>query len=79
MNKSEFVAAVAAKTNLSQAEASRVVDAVLGTVTETLAKGDDIRFTGCQAASNIRPPSASKSRPLVSSGVEYQAAIGVQK
>ena len=46
MNKSEFVAAVAAKTNLSQAEASRVVDAVLGTVTEILAKGDDIRFTG---------------------------------
>ena len=46
MNKSEFVAVVAAKTNLSQAEAGRVVDAVLGTVTETLAKGDDVRFTG---------------------------------
>ncbi len=46
MNKSEFVAIVADKTNLSQAEAGRVVDAVLGTVTETLAKGDDVRFTG---------------------------------
>ena len=46
MNKSEFVAVVADKINLSQAEAGRVVDAVLGTVTETLAKGDDIRFTG---------------------------------
>ena len=46
MNKSEFVAVVADKTSLSQAEAGRVVDAVLGTVTETLAKGDDVRFTG---------------------------------
>ncbi len=46
MNKSEFVAAIATKANLSQAEAGRVVDAVLGTVTETLARGEDIRFTG---------------------------------
>ncbi|MEI8397130.1 MAG: HU family DNA-binding protein, partial [Rhodospirillaceae bacterium] len=42
MNKNEFVAVIAGKTGLSQAEAGRVVDAVLGTVTETLASGEDI-------------------------------------
>ena len=46
MNKSEFVAAVAGKTGLTQADAGRAVDAVLATVTETLARGEDIRFTG---------------------------------
>ena len=45
MNKSEFVAAVAGKTGLTQADAGRAVDAVLATVTETLARGEDIRFT----------------------------------
>ncbi len=46
MNKGEFVTIIADKIGLSQAEAGRVVDAVLGTVTETLARGEDIRFTG---------------------------------
>ena len=46
MNKSEFVSAVAAKTGMTQADAGRAVDAVLATVTETLAKGEDVRFTG---------------------------------
>ncbi len=46
MNKSEFVAAVAAKASISQADAGRAVDAVLATVTETLAKGEDVRLTG---------------------------------
>ena len=46
MNKSEFISAVAGKTGLTQADAGRAVDAVLATVTETLARGEDIRFTG---------------------------------
>ena len=90
MNKSDFVAAVAAKTNLSQAETGRVVDAVLGTVTETLAKGDDIRFTGFgtfevveQAARVGRNPrtgaeiaiSASKA-PKFRPGAALKSAVG---
>ena len=46
MNKTEFIAAVAAKTDITQAEAARAVDAVLATVSETLARGEDIRLTG---------------------------------
>ena len=46
MNKGEFISAVAGKTGMTQADAGRAVDAVLATVTETLAKGEDVRFTG---------------------------------
>lgn len=46
MNKTDFTAAIAAKAGISQAEAGRAVDAVLATVTETLARGEDIRLTG---------------------------------
>jgi len=46
MTKTEFIAAVAAKAGVTQAEAGRAVEAVLATVTETLARGEDLRLTG---------------------------------
>ncbi|BBD78317.1 HU family DNA-binding protein [Hydrogenophilus thermoluteolus] len=46
MNKSEFVEALADKMGSSKAEAARALDAVLATVTEQLAKGEKITFTG---------------------------------
>ena len=90
MNKAEFIAAVAAKTEMTQAEAGRVVDAVLGTVTETLARGEDIRFSGFgsfemveQAARVGRNPRtgqeiaipASKA-PKFRAGATLKAAVG---
>ena len=42
MNKNEFISAVAGKAGITQADAGRAVDAVLATVTETLARGEDI-------------------------------------
>ena len=90
MNKSEFVAVVAAKTNLSQAEAGRVVDAFLATVTEALARGEDIRLSGFgsfevveQGARTGRNPRtgqeiaipASKA-PKFRAGAALKAAVG---
>ncbi|WP_217126004.1 HU family DNA-binding protein [Hydrogenophilus thiooxidans] len=46
MNKSEFVEALADKMGSSKAEAARALDAVLATVTEQLAKGEKVTFTG---------------------------------
>ena len=46
MTKQEFVDAVASRANLSRRDASAAVDAVLGTVTDTLKRGDSITFTG---------------------------------
>ncbi|MDD4882437.1 MAG: HU family DNA-binding protein [Gallionellaceae bacterium] len=46
MNKAELVEAVAQKTELTKAAAAKAVDAVLATVTETVAKGDSVSVIG---------------------------------
>ena len=46
MNKTELVAAVAAKTELSKKNAEKAVKALLETVTETLAAGERVQLVG---------------------------------
>lgn len=46
MNKSDFVTRVAKRTDLSNAEASRVVQAVLDEIQDALKGGDDVAFAG---------------------------------
>lgn len=46
MNKSEFIAAVAAKANASKAATSAIIDAAMETITEALARGENVQFVG---------------------------------
>ena len=46
MNKIEFISAISTKTGLSKKDAKGAVDAVLDTITETLAKKDSVSFIG---------------------------------
>ena len=46
MNKVEFIAAVSATANITKKDATVAVNAVLETITETLAKGESIQFVG---------------------------------
>lgn len=46
MNKTELVDAVASSAELSKAAAAKAVDAVLDSVSETLAKGDKVTLIG---------------------------------
>jgi DNA-binding protein HU-beta len=46
MNKTEFKKAVAEKAEISQVQAGVVIDAVLETITEALAKGEKLTLTG---------------------------------
>ena len=46
MNKTELVAAVAAKTELTKKDAEKAVTAVLETVAETLAAGQKVQLVG---------------------------------
>lgn len=46
MNKGELVAAVAEKAGLTKKDAEIAVNALLGTVEETLAKGEKIQLVG---------------------------------
>ena len=46
MNKTELTDAVAEATDLTKTDAARAVDAVLGTITNTLAGGDQVGIVG---------------------------------
>ena len=46
MNKIEFIDAISTKTGLTKKDAKAAVDAVLETITETLAKKDSVSFIG---------------------------------
>ncbi len=46
MNKSELIDAVASAADLSKADATRAVDAVIDTITDTLRKGDSVAVVG---------------------------------
>lgn len=46
MNKNDLVGSVAAKADLSKADAAKAVDAVFEAVTEALKSGDEVRLVG---------------------------------
>ena len=46
MTKNEIIAVVAEKAGVSKKDASKVVDALFGTITEELSNGSPVRFTG---------------------------------
>ena len=46
MNKNDLVDAVAERTGLAKFDAARAVEAVLGTITDTLKKGDQVALSG---------------------------------
>ena len=46
MNKTELIAAVAAKAGLTKKDAARVVHATIESITESLVKGDKVNVSG---------------------------------
>ena len=46
MNKNELIASVAAKADMTKAQAADAVDAVFDSITSTMARGTDVRILG---------------------------------
>ncbi|MCX7845023.1 MAG: HU family DNA-binding protein [Dictyoglomaceae bacterium] len=46
MKKAEFISKVAEKAKITKKEATKVVNSVIETITETLAKGEPVQFVG---------------------------------
>ena len=61
MNKTELVAAVAAKTGLSKKDADAAVAAVFASVTDAMAKGDKVQLIGF-GTFEVRARSAKTAR-----------------
>ena len=65
MNKTEFIYAVAEKSDLAKKDSKAAVDAVLDTLTEALAKKDSVAFLGfgtfATASREARVPGTDKT------------------
>jgi nucleoid DNA-binding protein len=46
MNQAELIAAVAERAGLTKADAGKAVEALVGTITEALTQGDEVRISG---------------------------------
>jgi DNA-binding protein HU-beta len=87
MTKSEFVDKVAAQSGLSKKDAGVAVEAVLGSIEDTLKSGDDITFTGFgkfhvaqRGAREGRNPRTGETMTIAASRVpRFTAGSGLKK
>ena len=89
MNKAELIDALAAKTDLTKADAGRAIDGLTEIITEALAKGDTVSLIGFgnfsvgeRAARTGRNPTtgeeltiAASKAPKFSAGAKLKAAV----
>ena len=61
MNKSELIAAIAAKTGETKKDAEATLNAFIDVVTEALVKGDKVQLVGC-GSFEVRKRAARKGR-----------------
>ncbi|MDQ0255607.1 DNA-binding protein HU-beta [Evansella vedderi] len=74
MNKTELIAAVSEKGDLTKKDATSAVDAVFGTITESLKKGEPVQIIGF-GNFEVRERSARKGRnPQTGKEIEIAAS-----
>ena len=74
MNKTELVAAVAAKTELTKKDAEKAVAAVLETVAETLAAGEKVQLVGFGTFETREREARTAKNPRTGETVEVAAS-----
>ena len=74
MNKTELVAAVAAKTEMSKKNAEKAVAAVLETVAETLAAGEKVQLVGFGTFETREREARTAKNPRTGETVEVAAS-----
>ena len=86
MNKNDLVGSVAAKADLSKADAAKAVDAVFDSITESLKGGDEVRLVGfgtfavaARAASKGRNPCTGEEIDIpASKQPQFKAGKGLK-
>lgn len=93
MNKSELIDAIASKADLSKVAAGKALDAVIETVVQSVAKGDNVALVGfgsfkaaARAAREGKNPKtgekikiAATTVPKFSAGATFKAAVAKGK
>ena len=92
MNKSEFIDAIAARTELSKVASGKALDAVIDTIIEAVAKGDGVSLVGfgsfkaaARAAREGKNPKtgeklkiAATTVPKFSAGATFKQEVAAQ-
>ena len=87
MNKAEFITEVATKANITKKDATIAVNAVLETITDTIAKGESVAFVGFgsfnvkdRAARTATVPGTTKTVQVpASKAVSFKAGSELKK
>ncbi len=93
MNKSEFIDAIAAKTDMSKVASGKALDAVIEIIVQAVAKGDGVSLVGFgafkaapRAAREGKNPKtgekikiAATTVPKFSAGATFKAAVSTAK
>jgi DNA-binding protein HU-beta len=74
MNKAELIDAVAAAADLSKADAGRAVDAVIGSITKALKKGDQVSVVGFGTFSVKHRAARSGRNPQTGATIKISAS-----
>ena len=74
MNKTELIAAVAAKTGLTKKDAEQAVNAALDTITAEIAKGEKVALAGFGTLETKHREARTGRNPLTGAAVEIAAS-----
>ena len=74
MNKTELIAAVAAKTGLTKKDAEQAVNAALDTITAEIAKGEKVALAGFGTFETKHREARTGRNPLTGAAVEIAAS-----
>ncbi len=74
MNKNELINAVAESVSLSKADATRAVDSVLETITNTLKDGDQVSLVGFGTFTSKRREPRTGRNPRTGEPIQIAAA-----
>jgi nucleoid DNA-binding protein len=74
MNKSELIESVAKDTGLTKADSAIVLESILGTVTKTLKKGDEVIITGFGKFSVVKRAARQGVNPRTGERVKIKAS-----
>jgi DNA-binding protein HU-beta len=74
MNKSQLIEAVAADSGLTKADSARALDSLLGTITKSLKKGDEVSITGFGKFSVVKRAARQGVNPRTGERVKIKAS-----
>lgn len=77
MNKTQLIEAVSAAANLSKADASRAVEAIVQSITDTLSNNDGVQLTGFGSFSTKNRAARMGRNPQTGEQIQISASTVV--